>query len=100
MLGWFERFWWRLSRCGYRASATSLWVHQPGGWVELPRDQIAAVKVCSVSHVIVRLYDGRRYVLDLFRFGGAAFEAVLAGLDQAQRENQRRRARRGRNVQD
>ena len=57
-----------LFRVPFYADHRSLWVRQGFRWVEFPRGQIFAVKERSISHVVVRLRDNRRHVLNLFRF--------------------------------
>ena len=49
-------------------------------WVRLETANILAVKVSSVSEVIIRERDGKRHVLNLFRLSSGMFESVLAEL--------------------
>lgn len=74
----------------HRISDSLIAVRQPEGWVDLPRDEIAAVKAVTVSEVVVRLYDGRRVVLNLYHFGNR-FEVVWRALSAASKENEKKR---------
>lgn len=65
-------------------------VRQPEGWVDIPRGEIAAGKAVAVSEVVVRLYDGRRVVLNLFHFGNR-FDVVWSALSAAIKENEKKR---------
>ena len=81
----------------YRVTATTIRLWQPGGTVELPRARIAAVKPRNVSHVIVRLDTGQRFVLNLFHLGTSGFDVVMGALHESLALNRTRRAaRRGR----
>lgn len=80
MLGRFRPYW---------IMPGTICVRQPGGWVELPRSQIAAVKFESISRIIVRQYNGRRCVINLFRFPNYAVDAVMSALHQSLRQNER-----------
>ena len=78
---------------GCKFTADAIRVRQRGGWVTIPKDQVHAVKVRNVGRVIVRLFDGRRLVLDLFRFPIRRFDRVRDELREAQRSNERTRTR-------
>ena len=86
MLRIAERFLGYLRR--YRTTPTSIWLRPEREWVELRRDAIAAVKLESVSRVIVRYYDGQRFVVSLFRLSNPAYDAVRGWLEEALRENE------------
>jgi hypothetical protein len=81
-LGYFRRYW---------MTPSSIWLRQRGGWVELRREEIAAVKFKYVSNVIVRYYDGRRVTVSLFGFPNFAYDVVCRALRDALQQNQQRR---------
>ena len=58
--------------------------------MDIPRGEIAAVQAVTVSEVVVRLYDGRRVVLNLYHFGNR-FDVVWQALSAATRENEKKR---------
>jgi hypothetical protein len=67
-------------------------IRQAQGWVHLPKQEIAAVKAASVSKVIVRLYDGRRFEVSLFHFPLSTYTRLMTALQDALHENRMRRA--------
>ena len=60
----------------YSTTPTSIWLRQGREWVELLRNEIAAVDFESVSRVIVRYYDGQRLVVSLYGFSNPSHDAV------------------------
>ena len=66
-------------------------VRQLSCWCFLRREEIAAVKAESVSKVIVRLYDGRRFKISLFRFPLWSYSKVMKALRTALHENRKRK---------
>src|SRR5690349_25121470 len=77
---------------GSKVSPGEIRVRQREGWIVIPRDQVHAVKFKNISHLIVRLFDGRRFVLNLFRFPNWEVDRVADSLKDAHRENAERRA--------
>ena len=77
---------------GCRFSPDEIQVRQGRGWVVIPRAQVHAVKFRNVSCLIVRGFDGRRVVLNLFRFPSQDMQRIADALRSAQAENARRRA--------
>src|SRR5688500_14916084 len=84
----------RLFPGGCRITADEIRVRHRDGWVAIPMSQVHAVKFRNVSRVIVRLFDGRRLVLNLFRFPNGQYDRVCNALREAQRANEARRAAR------
>lgn len=70
----------------YQISPTTISVRQDGKWVDLATSEISAVKEVSVSRIIVRLYGGQRYILNLSRFL-YAFETITRALQDAVHQN-------------
>lgn len=70
---------------------THIVLRQAEGWVYLPKAGITALKSHSVSKTVVRLYDGRRFVVNLFEFPLSTYSRVMHALDSALHENRRRR---------
>ena len=66
-------------------------VRQRRGWVEIPKCEVAAVKAKGTAHVIVRLYGGRRYILNLYSPFWRTFHPVFVELRAALRRNQETR---------
>jgi hypothetical protein len=83
LLGYFRRYW---------ITPDSIWLRQSGGWVELKRNDIAALKFVFVSKLIVRFYNGRRAVVSLFGFSNPAYAAVLRALRESLQQNQQTHA--------
>jgi hypothetical protein len=81
-LNYFRRYW---------ITPASIWLRQPDGWVELRLDEIFVVKIQSVRHVIVRYYDGRRFVVSLFGFSNPAYDDVCRALNEAVDRNEQTR---------
>jgi hypothetical protein len=79
LLGYFRRYW---------ITPSSIWLRQREGWVELRRQDIAAVKFKNVSQIIVRLYGGRRVIVSLFRYSNPAYNAVCRALRDTLWKNQ------------
>lgn len=75
----------------YRVTPSMIRLWQPIGTVEIPRSQIAAVKPRHISHVVVRLYSGQRFVLNLFFLGNRS-DVVLVALRESIVTNHVRRA--------
>jgi len=73
--------------CRYIVSPTTISVYQDGRWVDIATKEILAVKVVSVSRVIVRLYGSQRQVLNLYRFSVSAFETITRALQEAVHQN-------------
>ena len=65
---------------GYRITPSAIWLRQRQGWVELRRDDIAAVKYKAVSRVVVRFYGGQRIIVSLFAFSNPSHDAVCRAL--------------------
>jgi hypothetical protein len=82
LLGYFRRYW---------ITPTSIWLRQRRAWVELRRDDIAALKFETISRIIVRYYNGRRFIVSLYGFSNPGYEAVCRSLRDAMRYNERRR---------
>ena len=79
LLGYFRRYW---------ITPSAIWLRQGRGWVELRRDEIAAVKYKAVSEVIIRFYDGQRVVVSLFGFSNSGHDAVCRALRDTLRQNE------------
>jgi hypothetical protein len=82
LLGYFRRYW---------MTPSSIWLRQRRGWVELRRDEIAALKFKKVSGVIVRYYSGQRFILSLYGFSNPAYDAVCRSLRDAMQHNEQTR---------
>src|SRR5258708_11715899 len=82
LLGYFRRYW---------ISPSSIWLRQRRGWVELRRDQIAAVKFKSVGRIIVRFYGGQRVLVSLYGFSNPAYDAGCFSLREAMLHNEQTR---------
>jgi hypothetical protein len=82
LLGFFRRYW---------LTPTSIWLRQRSEWVELRRDEIAALKFQTVSRVIVRYYNGQRFIVSLYGFSNPAYHAVCCALCDAMRQNEQTR---------
>ena len=67
LLSYFRRYW---------ITPRSIWLRQRDGWVELRRDEIAALKFETVSRIIVRFYGGQRVIVSLYRFPNGSYSAV------------------------
>jgi hypothetical protein len=63
-------------------------VRQGHDWVELRRDEIAALKFETISKVIVRYYHGERLIVSLYGFSMPAYNAVCRSLRDALKHNQ------------
>ena len=72
-------------------TSSAIYVRQAGEWLEIPKAEISAVKTESLSRVIVRLYDGRRYVLELRRTFWRSFTPVFRALHDALKQNEQAR---------
>jgi hypothetical protein len=68
-----------------------IYVRQRKGWVEIPKSEIAAVKAKGTGYVVVRLYSGQRYVLNLYSPFWRTFHRVFLELKAALEENQQTR---------
>jgi hypothetical protein len=82
LLGYFRRYW---------ITPSSIWLRQRGEWVELRRDEIAALKFETVSRVIVRYYDGQRLIVSLYGFSNPAYDIVCRSLRDAMQHNEQTR---------
>lgn len=82
LVGYFRRYW---------ITPTSIWLRQRHDWVELRRDQIAAVKFETISRVIVRFYGGQRVVVSLFGFSNPGYATVCRALRDTLRRNEQTR---------
>ena len=71
----------------YRITPTSIWLRQRREWVELRRDEIAALKFETISRVIVRYYDGQRFIVSLYGFPNRSYDAVCRSLRDTMRRN-------------
>ena len=67
---------------------SAIYVRQDGEWLEIPTAEISAVKTESLSRVIVRLYDGRRFVLELHRTFWRSFAPLFRALHDALKKNE------------
>jgi hypothetical protein len=76
---------------GYWITPSSIWLRQREGWVELPREEIAAIKFKKVVHIVARFYGGQRVIVSLFGFSIWAYDAVLRALRDSLRQNQQTR---------
>jgi hypothetical protein len=72
---------------GYWITPSAIWLRQRQGWVELRRDDIAAVKYKAVSRVVVRFYGGQRIIVSLFAFSNPSHDAVCRALRDTLRRN-------------
>jgi len=82
LLGYFRRYW---------IMSSSVWLRQGSRWVELRRDEIAAVKFETISRIIVRSYGGERIIVSLMGFSGSSYDAVCRSLRDALRHNEETR---------
>ena len=82
LLGFFRRYW---------ISPSAIWLRQQRGWVELRREDIAAVKFETVSSVIVRFYDGQRVVISLFGLSNTGYDTVCGALREKFQQNEQAR---------
>lgn len=73
--------------CRYQISPTIVSIRQDGRWVNITKKEILAVKVVSVSRVIVRLYGGQRLLLNLYRFSVSSFGVITRALHDAAHQN-------------
>ena len=64
----------------YRITPSSIWLRQSGGWVEIRRGDIAALKFETVSRIIVRYFNGQRFIVSLYQFSNPAYDAVCRSL--------------------
>lgn len=78
-MGYFRRYW---------ITASSIWLRQRDGWVELRRNEIAALKFETVSRIIVRYYNGRRLIVSLYGFPNWAYDIVCRALHDSMRQNE------------
>lgn len=69
-----------------------IWVRQQWRWVKIPRQEIQVVKIRTVSQVIVRLRNGKRIVLNLYRMGNPAWDRIRSALTEGLRVVKRDRA--------
>ena len=76
---------------GYWITPSALWFRQRGRWVELRRDDIAAVKFKAVGRIIVRFYGGQRIIVSLYGFSNPGHNAVCRALRDALHQNDRAR---------
>lgn len=82
LLSYFRRYW---------ITPSTIWLRQRRDWVELRRDDIAAVKFETISRVIVRFYDGQRVIFSLFGFSNSGYTAVCQVLRDSLRRNEQTR---------
>ncbi|HQU46676.1 MAG TPA: hypothetical protein PK867_27970 [Pirellulales bacterium] len=82
LLGYFRR---------YVITRSAIWLRQQGGWVELCRDDIAAVRFETIGRVIVRFYGGQRVVVSLFGLSNSGYDAVRCALRDALHQNEQAR---------
>ena len=75
--------------CRYQITPTTISIRQDGRWVDITKSEISAIKVVSVSRVIVRFYNGQRYVLNLFRFSWSAHNATMQALRDVVSQNRK-----------
>jgi hypothetical protein len=75
----FRRYW---------ISPSSIWLRQERRWIELRRGEIAAVKFETVSRVIVRYYDGQRFIVNLHGLPHRSYERVCGSLRETLHRNQ------------
>jgi hypothetical protein len=75
----------------YRITPSSIWLRQPGGWVEIRRGDIAALKFETVSRIIVRYFNGQRFIVSLYQFSNPAYDAVCRSLRDSMQHNERTR---------
>jgi|GEM_PF-3711520 len=80
--GYFRRYW---------ITPNSIWLRQRREWVELRRDEIAALKFETVGRVIVRYYNGKRFIVSLYGFPNFSYDAVCRSLRDAMRHNEQTR---------
>jgi len=66
-------------------------VRDSDGWLFIPKEEIAAIKAKSVSKIVVRLYDGRRFQFSLFRLPIWSYSEVMRALKSALQQNRKRR---------
>ena len=72
-------------------TASAIHLRHAGEWIEIPKSEVSAVKTMSLSRVIVRLYDGRRFVLELRPTLWRSFTPVFRALHDALDDNGRDR---------
>ena len=73
---------------GYSITPWVIRLRQRNGWVELRRNDIAAIKFETVSRIIIRFYDGHRVVVCLFNLSNSGCSAVCNALQEALRQNE------------
>ena len=78
-IGYSRRYW---------VTESSIWLRQGRKWIELRRDEIAALDFETVSRVIIRYYDGKRLVVSLYRFPNSSYDAVCRSLRDSMRHNE------------
>lgn len=79
MLGYFRRYW---------ITPSSIWLRQRDGWVELRRDEIAAIRFETVCRIIVRYYNGRRSIVNLYGFPNYSYDIIYRALHESMRQNE------------
>lgn len=82
LLGFFRRYW---------ITPSVIWLRQRRDWVELRRDDIAAVKFETISRVIVRFYGGERVIVSLYGFSNTGYTTVCKALRDSLRQNEQAR---------
>ena len=82
LLGYFRRYW---------ITPSGIWLRQGREWVELRRDDIAAVKCETISRIIVRFYGGQRVIVSLFGFSKSGYATVCRALRDTLRQNEETR---------
>lgn len=82
LLGYFRR---------YSISPSSIWLRQRDGWVELRRNEIAALKFETATRIIVRYYNGRRFIVSLYGFPNWSYDVVYRALGDSVRRNEQTR---------
>src|SRR5689334_2456695 len=82
LLGYFRRYW---------ITPSAIWLRQRGDWVELRRNDIAAVKFETISGVIIRSYNGQRVIVSLYGLSNSGYGAVCRALRDTLRQNEQTR---------
>jgi len=78
---------------GFEITPESVALRQEERWIELPKAEIRVVKFKTACKVIVRLHNGKRYVLNLFPFtNSSAQDRIVAAMRDAARRNEEARA--------
>jgi len=59
--------------------------------VELRRDEIAAIRFETVCRIIVRYYNGRRSIVNLYGFPNYSYDIIYRALHESMRQNEQAR---------